>query len=133
MTDGGGFTLELSAEQVRAIVRKAAAEGRSRAAPDLATRAPALKRALARCSDRGFSQALVRGLLVLAMFPADGSLRGVSEIAAELDMQTSTIHRCVRTLVVADLLERDSETRRYRRSGTGFPLDGMASRQAESL
>jgi len=64
--------------------------------------------------DRRQSRSLLSGLLVLSCFPADGSSLGIAELARTLDMNTSTTHRYVTTLLAVGLLERDPATRRYR-------------------
>jgi DNA-binding IclR family transcriptional regulator len=51
---------------------------------------------------------------MLASFPSDGSYLGNAEIARMLEMNPSTTHRYVSTLVAVGLLERDPATRRYR-------------------
>jgi hypothetical protein len=112
-----GLTVELSSEQVQAIVERVCRDTAAEGALDLALLAPSLQRVL---EERGSSEVactLVRGLLVLATFPADGTPRRLSEIAVELNMKKSTVHRCLSTLVVVGLLERDGETRRYFRLG----------------
>lgn len=64
--------------------------------------------------DRRLSRSLLSGLLVLSCFPADGGSLGIAELARRLDMNTSTTHRYVTTLLAVGLLERESTTRRYR-------------------
>jgi IclR helix-turn-helix domain len=64
--------------------------------------------------DRRLSRSLLSGLLVLACFPVDGGYLGIAELARMLDMNTSTTHRYVTTLLAVGLLERDATTRRYR-------------------
>ncbi len=64
--------------------------------------------------DRRMSQSLLKGLLVLACFPEDGSL-GIKQIADALDMSMSTTHRYVTTLKAIGLLKRDGDSRRYSR------------------
>jgi DNA-binding MarR family transcriptional regulator len=116
MASGDGLTIELYADQVRTIVARASrdiAAGTS----DVALLAPSLRRVLAEQAGGELTSALLRGLLVLAAFPADGTPRRLSEIATELDMKTSTVHRCLVTLVAVGLLEQDGETRRYFRRG----------------
>jgi uncharacterized glyoxalase superfamily protein PhnB len=61
------------------------------------------------------SRSLLLGLVVLISFPTDGSDRGIKDLAGELALPTSTVHRYVRTLHVVGLLEQDRRTRRYRR------------------
>lgn len=64
--------------------------------------------------DRRLSRSLLSGLLVLACFSCDGAYLGIAELARMLDMNTSTTHRYVTTLLAVGLLERDPSTRRYR-------------------
>jgi hypothetical protein len=65
--------------------------------------------------DRRLSRSLLRGLLVLACFPADGAARTAKHVANELDfMGGSTIHRYIATLAEAGLLEQDPNSRQYR-------------------
>jgi DNA-binding IclR family transcriptional regulator len=65
--------------------------------------------------DPRLSRSLLRGLLVLACFPADGAARTAKAVANELDfMGGSTIHRYITTLEEAGLLERDPWSREYR-------------------
>jgi len=68
----------------------------------------------AQLQDRRLSRSLLAGLLVLSCFPADRSSLGIAELARVLDMNTSTTHRYVTTLLTVGLLERDPITRRYR-------------------
>ncbi len=64
--------------------------------------------------NRRLSRSLLSGLLVLSCFPPEGADLGIKDISQELELNTSTVHRYVLTLVAAGLLERDPETRRYR-------------------
>jgi DNA-binding MarR family transcriptional regulator len=64
--------------------------------------------------NRRLSRSLLSGLLVLSCFPPKGIDLGIKDISQELDLNTSTVHRYVLTLVAAGLLERDPDTRRYR-------------------
>ncbi len=64
--------------------------------------------------NRRLSRSLLSGLLVLSCFPPEGVDLGIKDISEELDLNASTVHRYVLTLVAAGLLERDPETRRYR-------------------
>ncbi len=65
-------------------------------------------------SDPRLSRSLLRGLSLLTCFAADGTSRGIVEIAHDLDMSPSTAHRYASTLVELGLLERDPTTRKYR-------------------
>jgi hypothetical protein len=64
--------------------------------------------------NRRLSRSLLAGLLVLSCFPPEGMDIGIKDISEQLDLNTSTVHRYVLTLVAAGLLERDPDTRRYR-------------------
>jgi hypothetical protein len=66
--------------------------------------------------DRKMSKSLLVGLAVLVSFPADGTQRGVKNIAQEFGLSPSTTHRYIQTLVAVGLLERDPISRRYRRA-----------------
>jgi hypothetical protein len=64
--------------------------------------------------NRRLSRSLLAGLLVLSCFPPEGLDMGIKDISEQLELNTSTVHRYVLTLVAAGLLERDPDTRRYR-------------------
>jgi len=64
--------------------------------------------------NRRLSRSLLAGLLVLSCFPPEGMDIGIKDISEQLELNTSTVHRYVLTLVAAGLLERDPDTRRYR-------------------
>jgi IclR helix-turn-helix domain len=68
--------------------------------------------------DRRLSRSLLSGLLVLSCFPPDGGYLGIADLARMLDMNTSTTHRYVTTLLAVGLIERDPATRRYRLAST---------------
>ncbi len=69
--------------------------------------------------DKRLSRSLLSGLLVLSSFPPDGGYCGIAELSRMLDMNTSTTHRYVATLLAVGLLERDPSTRQYRLGGVG--------------
>ena len=64
--------------------------------------------------NRRLSRSLLAGLLVLSCFPPEGIDMGIKDISEQLELNTSTVHRYVLTLVAAGLLERAPDTRRYR-------------------
>jgi len=64
--------------------------------------------------NRRLSRSLLAGLLVLSCFPPEGVDMGIKDISEQLELNTSTVHRYVLTLVAVGLLERDPDTRRYR-------------------
>jgi hypothetical protein len=116
-------SLTLSRHQVDHVVRTVLGDGaapsvstlvastgfhRSHAREMLGSRYRALQ------DNRRLSRSLLAGLLVLSCFPAEGMDLGIKDISEELDLNTSTVHRYVLTLVAAGLLERDPDTRRYR-------------------
>jgi IclR-like helix-turn-helix domain-containing protein len=64
--------------------------------------------------NRRLSRSLLAGLLVLSCFSPNGPELGIKEISEQLELNSSTVHRYVATLLAAGLLERDPDTRRYR-------------------
>lgn len=88
---------------------RAGRNGKGRAVSDLLELTSALDD-----TDPRLSRSLLRGLSILTRFSADGSSRGIVELARELGMSASTTHRYAATLVELGLLERCPETRRYR-------------------
>ena len=111
-----GVSLGLTAEQVASVISAAATTSAESAnllaglaAPGELTSSPLLE-------DHTVSRSLLFGLIVLISFPASGADRGIKEVAAELDLPTSTTHRYAHTLLAVGLLEQDPRTRRYRRS-----------------
>lgn len=68
----------------------------------------------AQLNDSRLSRSLLRGLMVLTSFPADGHVRSVTDVAHDLDMGISTTHRYISTLLEVGLLERDPVSREYR-------------------
>jgi hypothetical protein len=115
----GKITIELSKSQVDRVVRGAGAGG-TMSILLTALRAPDWTMSIGsedypeQMDDRRLSRSLLAGLLVLSCFPADGSYLGIAELARMLDMNTSTTHRYVTTLLAVGLIERDPATRRYR-------------------
>lgn len=109
------ITIELSAAQVDRVVRDAANGGNmSVLLSGLKDVRSVLAQEPRQLEDSRLSRSLLAGLLMLASFPTDGSYLGNAEIARMLDMNPSTTHRYVSTLVAVGLLERDPSTRRYR-------------------
>lgn len=107
--------IELSRAQVDRIVRSAADGGNmSVLLSGLKDIREVLSSDPRQLEDSRLSRSLLAGLLMLASFPSDGSYLGNAEIARLLDMNPSTTHRYVSTLVAVGLLERDPATRRYR-------------------
>ena len=65
---------------------------------------------------------MLRALLVPAAFPADGSERELTAVAEQLSLSPSTTHRYLRTWTAVGLLERDPDSRRYRRAMIESPV-----------
>jgi hypothetical protein len=109
------IVIELSHAQVDRIVRSAADAGNmSVLLSGLKDVREAIAREPRQLEDSRLSRSLLAGLLMLASFPSDGSYLGNADIARMLDMNPSTTHRYVSTLVTVGLIERDPATRRYR-------------------
>jgi hypothetical protein len=113
--------IELSKSQVDQVVRSAG-QGGTLSVLLSAVKDPHWPLALdseewsypAQMEDRRLSRSLLSGLLVLSCFPSDGGYLGIAELARMLDMNTSTTHRYVTTLLAVGLLERNPGTRKYR-------------------
>lgn len=107
--------IELSRAQVDKIVREAAGAGTlSVLLAGLGDVREMLDGEPKQLEDVRLSRSLLSGLLMLAMFPLDGDYLGNAELARMLDMNSSTTHRYVSTLVAVGLVERNPATRRYR-------------------
>ncbi|HTD08112.1 MAG TPA: helix-turn-helix domain-containing protein [Solirubrobacteraceae bacterium] len=114
-------TIELSKAQVDQVVRTAG-EGGTMSVLLSALKDPKWTLAVdsdewsypVQMEDRRLSRSLLSGLLVLSCFSAAGGSLGIAELARRLDMNTSTTHRYVTTLLAVGLVERDPSTRRYR-------------------
>jgi len=107
------ISITLSKTQIRQIVREAADE---EGLPALLGRLDRrdLASSTERIEDDRLSRSLLRGLMVLAAFPADGSARQITDVAKQLGLGASTTHRYAVTLVELGLLERDPVSRHYR-------------------
>ena len=107
------ISIELSKAQVNRVIREAVEDagllGQVGETEKLGFRASPEQ-----LDDPGLSSSLLRGLMVLASFPADGAGRSMTDVAHELDMSISTAHRYVSTLVEVGLMERDPVSRKYR-------------------
>lgn len=120
-TDCEAVVIELSKAQVDQVVR-AAGQGGTMSVLLSALKDPEWTLALdsgewaypTQMDDRRLSRSLLSGLLVLSCFPFDGGYLGIADLARMLDMNTSTTHRYVTTLLAVGLLDRDPATRRYR-------------------
>lgn len=66
---------------------------------------------------------ITNAISVLRCFTVDEPLLGVTDIAARIGLHKSSVSRMLATLEAEDLVERDSETRRYR---LGLGVIGIA-------
>jgi DNA-binding MarR family transcriptional regulator len=109
-----GITIELSKAQIKRVIHQAAeADGL------LGLKEIDIQRSSVRLDDERLSRSLLRGLMVLASFPADRRARSVTEVAHQLGLGMSTTHRYISTLVEVGVLERDPDTRQYRLASKG--------------
>jgi hypothetical protein len=111
-----GVAIALTDAQVTQVVRST-----SGGSPLLASLAglskQGLRDSLTRLrQDRRYSRSFLSGLLVLGAFPADGSERELTQVAAELASPASTTHRYIGTWMAVGLLEQDPTSRRYKRA-----------------
>jgi predicted transcriptional regulator len=111
----GVVGIDLSPMQVQLVLKAAADAGVVSLLLSGLVAVPEVRgAALDRVVDLGLSRSLLCGLLMLSAFPVDGSRVGIGELAGSLGMHTSTAHRYIASLQVADLVERDPKTRSYR-------------------
>ncbi len=68
----------------------------------------------AELSSSKVSQTLLRGLWLVVRMQAHGGWVGVSELAKESGVASSTVHRYLTTLLLFGLVEQHRHTRRYR-------------------
>jgi hypothetical protein len=126
----GRVFIQLTEDQVEGVIHRkangAAAELHGDAATATAKRGGQSTHWLFRTlmEDRSLSHSLLIGLQVLTCFPLDGTERGVAEVAKQLEMNNSTVHRYMSTLMRIGLLEQDTYTRLYRLANAD--LDGHA-------
>jgi hypothetical protein len=65
--------------------------------------------------DVRYSHSLLKALLVLAAFPTHGAELALKDVAGQFDWSRSATHRYVATWTALGVLERNPESRRYRR------------------
>jgi hypothetical protein len=68
--------------------------------------------------DNRYSRSQCRALLVLAACPVDGGWIELTDVARELGISPSTVHRYITTWIAIGLLEQHAQSRRYRRQST---------------
>jgi IclR helix-turn-helix domain len=107
--------IELTEAQVDRVVRGASTTGSmSMLLSGVSDAHETIAAAQRHLDDTRLSRSLLFGLLLLSIFPADGSYLGNAEVARMLGLGMSTTHRYISTLVVVGLLERNPTTRQYR-------------------
>ncbi|MHB8241725.1 MAG: helix-turn-helix domain-containing protein [Solirubrobacteraceae bacterium] len=109
------MSIELTPAQVRHVVDAARKEGSMVAL--LSHRCELgepLEFSQAWLENPSLSRSLLIGLLMLSAFPSDGSYIGNATLAKTLDLNSSTCHRYLSTLLEIGLVERDPHTRHYR-------------------
>ncbi len=126
-SDGERVLLTLTARQVKQIIRAAKGgeaglssvlEGSEITEGGVLTLKVWEERYRSELSSGSASSSLLRGLLVLACFPRDGTRRSVHWVASKTGMEASTTHRYIRTLLLLGFLEQDPKTRAYGRVAT---------------
>lgn len=84
-----------------------------------------------RAADR--SAGLRRGLQILSLFSDSRPELGVSEVARELGMHKSRVHRAIKTLEDMCYLRRDPRTRRYCLGYKAFEIGALAGRHSNTM
>jgi hypothetical protein len=118
-----GIVVELSKAQIDQIVRDAGDGGTMSvllaaiSGPDWVLAYDAERLLPARFESARYSRSLLLGLVVLSCFVGAEEGLGVAEVAGMLQMENSTTHRYMSTLLAAGLLEQDPVSRRYRLAG----------------
>jgi Fic family protein len=112
-------TLELTQSQIDRVIRDATKAGNANVSA-LLSGLTGIQETLARdpklLDDPRTSTSLMRGLLVFAALPSDGSYIRISDIAEMLGTSPSTTHRYLTTLLNVGLAEQHPSSRRYRQA-----------------
>ena len=112
----GGVTVRLTAGQVREVVRDASgAGGLAQVLSGLGELEWVRRVVEPMLTDERCSRGLLRAVLVLVAFPADGGERELTEVAETLGLSPATTHRYLHTWAGVGLLVQDPRSRRYRR------------------
>jgi hypothetical protein len=116
--------VELSKAQIDQIVREAGQSGTMSvllstiSGPDWMLAFDSERWPPAQLEDPRLSRSLLLGLVVLSGFAAAEKELGVADVAGMLQLDNSTAHRYMSTLLAAGLLQQDPSSRRYRLAGT---------------
>jgi len=94
---------------------------------------PATARPASGAGDAARSAGLRRGLEILSLFSEGRPELGVSEVARELGVHKSRIHRAIKTLEDMCYLRRDPTTRRYGLGFKAFEIGTLAGRHSNTM
>lgn len=115
MTEDPPVAITLTDAQVAAIVSEAASTAGIATLLSEATDMKVIRERLrSLATDQSYSLSTVRALLILSAC-SDDREHEVAELAKELDLTASTVHRYLATWVAVGLLHRNPHTRKYRR------------------
>lgn len=117
-----GILIKLSRSQVNQVLREAAGDDGLLGLLGCAVSDLDVDITRANMDDTRFSRSLLRALMVLASYPADGTARSVSDVAKQLGMGISTAHRYTSTFTEVGVLERDPVSRQYRLASKGVSM-----------
>jgi IclR helix-turn-helix domain len=120
------ISIRLSRDQVNEVVRRAASCDGLLAGLGAGLTEGDVRGFKTKMDDARFSRSLLRALMVLASYPADGSTRSVSDVAKQLGMGISTAHRYTSTFAEVGVLERDPVSRQYRLATSGMSAAGTS-------
>lgn len=81
---------------------------------------------------RKYSSSLCAGLGVLDCFSSERPVRGIADMADELDLGRATTHRYARTLVTLGYLEQDDHDQDRPARRARADLNGGSSRESSS-
>jgi hypothetical protein len=113
-----GITVELSAPQVRGVLREATgADGLRELLVEQVDDLQQAVAAVLRDPELDIKRIVVGALKTLAVFCAfapPGTIRGIKEVSDDLGMKQGTVYRYAQSLVAVGLLEQTKRARKYR-------------------
>lgn len=111
-----GLSIRLTKAQAAQLLRDASAQQTSaEVVAGLDTPDELLAAARRLMDDERYSRSLARAMMVFASFPGNGQAQSVTDLAEQLSMSPSMVHRYIATFAEMGLLERDPASRKYRR------------------
>jgi DNA-binding IclR family transcriptional regulator len=118
MSERRRATITLTRSQIQAVVQQASVEAAFGTTLSKLEDHERLSVAVSHLvEDTTLSRSTLRALLVLAAFDRNDEPRELSEVARQLDLSPSTVHRYISTWIALGLLHQDPVSRRYRRTG----------------